>query len=81
MFRNGRPETHHGGQNWLYADGHAKWRKIGGNTMDTNPATEPFRYNRTALIAQAWVDACGRMLLFRPDLEPTLTVSPNAINT
>ncbi|HEU4752672.1 MAG TPA: prepilin-type N-terminal cleavage/methylation domain-containing protein [Armatimonadota bacterium] len=81
VFRNGRPEAHHGGQHWLYADGHAKWKKVGGNTMDTDPATEPFRYNPDGTIAQAWVDDCGRMLLFRPDQEPNLTVHPSSINT
>jgi prepilin-type N-terminal cleavage/methylation domain-containing protein len=81
VFKDGRPETHHGGEHWLYADGHAKWRKIGGNTLDTDPATEPFRYNADGTIAQAWVDECGRMLLFRPDLEPALAIHPSAINT
>jgi prepilin-type processing-associated H-X9-DG protein len=81
VFRDGRPETHNGGQNWLYADGHAKWRKVGGNTLETDPAREPFRYNQDGTIHSAWVDECGRMILFRPDLEPELTVHPSAIFT
>lgn len=81
VFKGGRPEAHHGGQNWLYADGHAKWRKIGGNTLNTDPATEPFRYNPDGTIHSAWVDECWRMLLFRPDREPTMTVHPSALLT
>jgi len=81
VFKGGRPETHHGGQNWLYADGHAKWRKIGGNTMNTDPAKEPFRYNPDGTIHSAWVDDCWRMLLFRPDLEPEMSVHPSTIFT
>ncbi|MFN3651918.1 MAG: type II secretion system protein [Armatimonadota bacterium] len=81
MFMNGRPEAHHGGQHWLYADGHARWKKVGGTTMNTDPATEPFRYHADGTIAQAWVDPCGRMLLFRPEQEPNMTVHPSAIST
>jgi prepilin-type N-terminal cleavage/methylation domain-containing protein/prepilin-type processing-associated H-X9-DG protein len=81
LFKDGRPETHQGGQNWLYADGHAKWRKIGGNSLDTDPATEPFRYNADGTIHSAWVDQCRRMLLFRPDLEPALAIHPDAATT
>jgi prepilin-type N-terminal cleavage/methylation domain-containing protein len=81
MFRDRRPEAHHGGQHWLYADGHAKWKKIGGKTMNTDPGVDPFRYNPDGTIAQAWVDPCNRMLLFRPDLEPTITVAPTAVDT
>jgi prepilin-type N-terminal cleavage/methylation domain-containing protein/prepilin-type processing-associated H-X9-DG protein len=81
VFKDRRPETHNGGQNWLYADGHAKWRKIGGNTMNTDPAKDPFRYNADGTIHSAWVDACWRMLLFRPDLEPEMSVHPSSIST
>ncbi len=70
MFRDRRPETHNGGQNWLFADGHAKWRKIGGNTLDTDPNRDPFRYNADGTINSDWTDGCLRMWLFRPDLEP-----------
>jgi prepilin-type N-terminal cleavage/methylation domain-containing protein/prepilin-type processing-associated H-X9-DG protein len=69
LIRGFRPEAHNGGQNWLYADGHAKWRKIGGNGR-TDPRVDPFIYLADGTIDRAWADACGRMLLFRPDLEP-----------
>jgi prepilin-type N-terminal cleavage/methylation domain-containing protein/prepilin-type processing-associated H-X9-DG protein len=72
MMKGLRPETHNGGQNWVYADGHAKWRAIGGNTMSTDPNKDPFRYNPDGTIAQAWTDECKRMWLFRNDYDPDL---------
>jgi prepilin-type N-terminal cleavage/methylation domain-containing protein/prepilin-type processing-associated H-X9-DG protein len=76
LIKDGRPETHNGGQNWCYADGHVKWHKIGGNTMDTDPWKDPFRYNPDGTIALAWADECWRPWLFRPDLEPDVGRAP-----
>lgn len=63
-----RPEVHSGGQNWLYADGHAKFRKVGG-IGDANYKKDPFLYNADGTIRAAWVDECGRLWLFRPNLQ------------
>jgi prepilin-type N-terminal cleavage/methylation domain-containing protein/prepilin-type processing-associated H-X9-DG protein len=63
-----RVEIHHGGQNWLYVDGHVRWRKLGG-TGDTDPWQDPFNYNPDGSIRIDWVDECDRPWLFRPDLE------------
>ena len=63
-----RPEVHSGGQNWLYADGHAKFRKVGG-TGNSNFKRDPFNYNADGTIRSAWVDGCSRLWLFRPDLQ------------
>lgn len=64
-----RPALHLGGQNWLYADGHAKWKKLGGKGK-TNPWQDPFIYTNNGVVATYWRDECGRPWLFRPDLEP-----------
>jgi prepilin-type N-terminal cleavage/methylation domain-containing protein/prepilin-type processing-associated H-X9-DG protein len=70
-----RPRIHFGGQNWLYVDGHAKFKKLGGTTRTTNPDEDPFTYNADGSIAQLWAEnnACHRPWLFRADYEP---VSP-----
>src|SRR5262249_19973979 len=64
-----RVDIHHGGQNWLYVDGHAKWRKLGG-TGNTDPWQDPFNYNPDGSIRINWADECDRPWLFRPDFEP-----------
>jgi len=69
-----RAEVHSGGENWNYADGHAKWRKIGGTTGTTDWHKEPFTYNADGSVAAAWVDGCGRLWLFRPDLNPSTDI-------
>jgi prepilin-type N-terminal cleavage/methylation domain-containing protein len=68
--RVARLEVHHGGQNWVYADGHVRWRKLGGNGK-TDPWQEPYTYTKYGGIASAWDDNCGRPWLFRPDFEPS----------
>jgi hypothetical protein len=64
-----RIDIHHGGQNWVYVDGHVKWRKVGGKG-DTDPWQDPFNYNPDGSIRVDWIDKCGRSWLFRADLEP-----------
>jgi prepilin-type N-terminal cleavage/methylation domain-containing protein/prepilin-type processing-associated H-X9-DG protein len=39
-----RVDIHHGGQNWLYVDGHVKYKKLGGKGV-TDPWQDPFLYN------------------------------------
>ena len=63
-----KAEVHSNGQNWLYADGHAKWRRMGG-TGNSNYKKDPFDYNADGTVQSAWVDGCGRLWLFRPDLQ------------
>jgi prepilin-type N-terminal cleavage/methylation domain-containing protein len=63
-----RIDIHHGGQNWVYVDGHVKWRKLGGKGK-TDPWQDPFIYNEDGSIRVEWQDECGRSWLFRPDLE------------
>jgi prepilin-type N-terminal cleavage/methylation domain-containing protein/prepilin-type processing-associated H-X9-DG protein len=63
-----RIELHHGGQNWLYVDGHVKWRKLGGKG-NTDPWQDPFNYYPDGSIRTDWVDECDRPWLFRPDFE------------
>jgi prepilin-type N-terminal cleavage/methylation domain-containing protein/prepilin-type processing-associated H-X9-DG protein len=67
--RVSRVEIHHGGQNWLYVDGHVKWRKMGG-TASTDPWQDPFEYYPDGSIRINWADECDRPWLFRPDFEP-----------
>jgi general secretion pathway protein G len=63
-----RIDVHHGGQNWLYVDGHVKYKKLGGKG-DTDPWKDPFNYNPDGGIRINWADACDRPWLFRPDFE------------
>jgi prepilin-type N-terminal cleavage/methylation domain-containing protein len=63
-------QSHTNGENWNYADGHAKFRHMGGNSFNTDYRKDPFVYNADGTVAAAWVDNCGRLWLFRPDLNP-----------
>jgi prepilin-type processing-associated H-X9-DG protein len=65
-------EIHHGGQNWLYVDGHVKYKKLGGKGV-TDPWQDPFLYNPdgSLRIDTEWADECDRPWLFRPDFEPS----------
>jgi prepilin-type N-terminal cleavage/methylation domain-containing protein/prepilin-type processing-associated H-X9-DG protein len=67
-----RPRIHFGGQNWLYVDGHAKFKKLGGKGNGTDPDEDPFTYNADGSISQVWSEnnACHRPWLFRADFEP-----------
>src|SRR5262249_24054911 len=63
-----RIEIHHGGQNWLYVDGHVKFKNLGARG-DTDPSQDPFNYNADGSIRIDWTDACFRPWLFRPDFD------------
>jgi general secretion pathway protein G len=63
-----RVDIHHGGQNWLYVDGHVKYKKLGGKG-NTDPWQDPFNYNPDGSIRIDWRDECDRPWLFRPDFE------------
>ena len=63
-------QAHVAGENWNYADGHAKYRRMGGTSFNTDYHKDPFVYNADGTVAAAWVDNCGRLWLFRPDLNP-----------
>jgi len=59
-----------GGENWNFADGHAKFKHMGANSTNTDYRKDPFVYNADGSVNAAWVDGCGRLWLFRPDLNP-----------
>jgi prepilin-type N-terminal cleavage/methylation domain-containing protein/prepilin-type processing-associated H-X9-DG protein len=63
-----RVEIHNGGQNWLYVDGHVKYKKLGGKG-NTDPWQDPFNYNPDGSLRIDWRDECDRPWLFRPDFE------------
>ena len=67
-----RPQIHFGGQNWLYVDGHAKFKKLGSTTKTTDPDQDPFTYNADGSISQLWAEnnGCHRPWLFRADYVP-----------
>ncbi|MCW3095778.1 MAG: hypothetical protein JWL77_1396 [Chthonomonadaceae bacterium] len=62
-------QSHTNGENWNYADGHAKFRHMGGTGL-TDARKDPFNYKADGTVASAWVDGCARLWLFRPDLNP-----------
>lgn len=64
---------HSNGMIWLYTDGHAKWRRMGGGAQ-TSPWVDPFpTYDMSTGRPGAtyWADYCGHAFLFRPDGEFT----------
>jgi len=61
------------GENWAFADGHAKFRKLGSSATGTNPKFDPFStYDMgTGIPTAAWGDSQGCLpVLFRPDFVP-----------
>jgi len=63
---------HNQGMIWLYTDGHARWRRMGGSAT-TNPFVDPFyEYDmNTGRPSGYWADYCNHAFLFRPDGEFT----------
>lgn len=61
--------VHTGGQIFTYADGHAKWQRIGAGApnSNTNALVDPYtQYNANGIPAARWWDGCHSWL-FRPD--------------
>lgn len=66
---SGTAWIHSGGQDFVFADGHTKWRKVGAQTdgSDTDYTVDPFTdYNATGTPSAMWWDGC-HMWQFRPD--------------
>jgi len=62
--------VHTGGMNFALADGHSKWRRLGGTISpgDTDYRVDPFTgYNANGTPLYAWWDGC-HLWLFRPDI-------------
>jgi prepilin-type N-terminal cleavage/methylation domain-containing protein len=59
------------GQNWAYADGHAKYKNgMGTQLSNTNPKVDPWAtYNAQGIPLSAYNDGCHTPL-FRPDYQP-----------
>lgn len=63
---------HSQGQNMTFADGHAKWRKLGSVFApgDTDASIDPFtQYNPDGTVNIVWTNGCHHWL-FRPDFQP-----------
>jgi prepilin-type N-terminal cleavage/methylation domain-containing protein/prepilin-type processing-associated H-X9-DG protein len=65
---------HSQGQNFGFADGHAKWRRLGAQVApaNTNASVDPFtQYSATGSGASGtvWTNGCHHWL-FRPDYQP-----------
>jgi prepilin-type N-terminal cleavage/methylation domain-containing protein/prepilin-type processing-associated H-X9-DG protein len=65
---------HTGGQNFSFADGHAKWRRLGAQVApaNTNALVDPFtQYNAngSGTSGTIWTNGCHHFL-FRPDYQP-----------
>lgn len=64
---------HAQGAVFAFADGSAKWRRLGAQIRPatTDPATDPFMlYNDDGTPIAFWADPCNFARLFRPDAEP-----------
>jgi prepilin-type N-terminal cleavage/methylation domain-containing protein/prepilin-type processing-associated H-X9-DG protein len=64
---------HSRGMIWLYVDGHASWRRMGGSAR-TSAFVDPFPdydMNTGRPGSTYWADYCGHAFLFRPDGEFT----------
>lgn len=66
MYKD-RPIVYSGGQNWGFADGHVKWRKLGSGDYRTDPFAN---YKPDGTTQYYWGDNCAYPWLFRPDYEP-----------
>lgn len=60
--------SHGRGANFLFLDGHAAWRRLGGNAgVPTDPNVDPFHeYDRGGRADKFWIDKEGRAPLFMP---------------
>jgi len=64
--------VHNNGQNFTFADGHVKWRRLGGvfAPTATDFKVDPFtNYASDGTSATAWSNGCHHYL-FRPDYQP-----------
>jgi prepilin-type N-terminal cleavage/methylation domain-containing protein/prepilin-type processing-associated H-X9-DG protein len=70
MFNlDGTAYIHTGGMNFTMADGHAKWRKVGGSADGTGRDTDPYTaYDASGFPGSYWWDGCFARI-FRPDAE------------
>lgn len=61
--------THGRGANFLFLDGHAKWRRLGQTAeIPTNNNYDPFHiYDNAGNVDKLWVDEKGHAILFKPD--------------
>lgn len=61
---------HSRGMLWVFADGSAKWRRVGATTP-SDPNVDPFYDydNQGRPVRYYWSDWCGNPWLFRPDQE------------
>ncbi len=63
---SGPMRMHGGGANFAYADGHAKWVRLGANT-DTDADVDPYTaYDAKGNPGMVWTNGCHAWL-FRPD--------------
>jgi prepilin-type N-terminal cleavage/methylation domain-containing protein/prepilin-type processing-associated H-X9-DG protein len=63
--------VHNNGMNFLFADGHSKWRRLGSqlSPANTDPFVDPYTgYNASGVPGFVWTNWC-HPFLFRPDLE------------
>lgn len=64
---------HSNGQNFTFADGHVKWRKLGSvlAPANTDGYVDPFtQYRADGSASTIYTDRCGSHFLFRPDYQP-----------
>jgi hypothetical protein len=54
---------HFNGVDWVFADGHAKWRRVGTNDWRVDPYAN---YDDNGFPTAYWWDGCHAWL-FRPD--------------
>jgi prepilin-type N-terminal cleavage/methylation domain-containing protein/prepilin-type processing-associated H-X9-DG protein len=72
-FANATQWCNKKGQNWAFADGHAKWRALGmtiqPNSTDANKDPWAYYYADGTVTGSMWVDALGlcHAWLFKPD--------------
>jgi prepilin-type processing-associated H-X9-DG protein len=60
--------SHGRGANFLFLDGHAAWRRLGGKAgVPTNQSVDPFHeYDSAGRVDRFWLDKDGRAPLFMP---------------
>jgi prepilin-type N-terminal cleavage/methylation domain-containing protein/prepilin-type processing-associated H-X9-DG protein len=67
--------VHSGGQNFAFADGHAKWRRLGAQLApaSTDRKVDPYtNYDPKGISASSWWDGC-HACLFRPKVNANAT--------
>lgn len=64
----GSAYVHSGGMVFVYCDGHAKWKRLGGTAdVPTNPYIDPYRlYDSAGFPYSQWWDGCQQWF-WRPD--------------